>query len=278
MSHFNRGELVETLVMSKGRGSKYWLPATIINQTANKLYNLEIVGDVAQHYMVAKGRRNVQPSKIRPLPKLHVGDRVRVDQNKNGYIRWIGCHKLFGNSIETRYGIQLDEARGFSDGTWKGKRFFQCNRWCGVFLKERERIKLLQSSFPNSSSTLVKKGVVPKSAKSEAKLEKKEEHKGMALTLPLSAYDDEKKSSLTMSPRLFTEEEKEIRQTFKYFDTNKDRKIDAKELKHVMKQLGSEVDDAGVDLLVTDFDLNKSGHIEWDEFLKMMKQIGGLVS
>jgi len=278
MSRFQRGDLVETLVMSKGRGSRYWLPANIICQTAKNAYNLEIVGDVAQHYMVSKERKNVQTEKIRPLPKLHVGDRVRVDQNKNGYIRWIGCDKVFGNSIETRYGIQLDDARGFSDGTWKGKRFFHCNRWCGVFLKERERIKLMKSSQPNSSSTLTKKGAVQKSAQSKTNQAKTQERKGMVLSLPTSSEDDEKKSSLTISPRLYTEEEKEIRQTFKFFDTNKDRKIDAKELKKVMKQLGSEIDDAGVGLLVTDFDLNKSGTIEWDEFLKMMKQIGGLVS
>jgi len=276
MSRFNPGELVETLVMSRGRGSKYWLPATVISQSANKYYNLEIVGDVAQHYMVAKERRSVEPEKIRPLPKLHVGDRVRVDQNKNGKIRWIGCDKVFGNSIETRYGVELDEARGFSDGTWKGKRFFMCNRWCGVFLKERERIRLVKSSQPNSSSTLVKKTGLPKSGQSKVKPAKNQVPKNGPLTLmPLAQYDE--KESLPVSPRLHTEEEKEIRQTFKVFDTNKDRRIDAKELKHVMKQLGSEIDDAGVKLLLHDFG-NKSGTIEWDEFLKMMKEIGGLVS
>jgi len=266
MSSFNPGDLVETEVMSKRRGSKYWLPAIVVTRAANKSYNLEIVGEVASHYMVAKERKHVKPEKIRPLPKLHVGDRVRVDQNKNGYIRWIGCDKVFGNSIEPRYGIELDDARGFSDGIWKGKRFFTCNRWCGVFIKERERIWLLKSSQPNSSSKLVKKTAVPKSAK-----------KGGPLTLNPNVQYDEKESVIPVSPRLHTEEEKEIRNTFKIFDTNKDRKIDAAELKKVMKQLGSEIDDAGVKLLMQDFDLNNSGMIEWDEFLKMMKQIGGLV-
>jgi len=276
MSQFNPGDLVETLVMSKGRGSKYWLPARVISQSANRLFNLEIVGDIAEHYMVAKDRRSVNPDKIRTPPKLHVGDHVRVDQNKKGKIRWIGCDKLFGNSVETRYGIELEEARGFSDGTWKGKRFFRCNRWCGVFLKERERIRLVKSSQPNSSSTLVKKTAVQRSAQNRVKPANNQIPKNGPLSLkPLAQYDE--KESLPVSPRLRTEEEKEIRATFKFFDTKKDRKIDAKELKSVMKHLGSEIDDAGVQLLLHDFDLNKSGTIEWDEFLKMMKQIGGLV-
>jgi len=274
MSSYKSGDLVQTLVMSKGRGSRYWLPAIVVCQAANKSYNVNIVGDVASHYMVNKEWKRVQPDKIRPIPKLHVGDRVRVDQNKNGTIRWIGCDKVFGNSIEPRYGIELDEARGFSDGIWKGKRFFNCNRWCGVFIKERWRVKLVKSSQPNSSSQLVKKTAVPKSAKSNVKQAKK----GGPLTLSPNVQYDEKESPIPVSPRLHTEEEKEIRNTFKFFDTNKDRKIDAAELKKVMKQLGSEIDDAGVKLLLQDFDLNKSGMIEWDEFLKMMKQIGGLVS
>jgi len=277
MSQFNPGDLVETLVMSKGRGSKYWLPARVISQSSNRLFNLEIVGDIAQHYMVAKERKSVKPDKIRPPAKLHIGDEVRVDQNKKGKIRWIGCDKLFGNSIETRYGIELDEPRGFSDGTWKGKRFFRCNRWCGVFLKERERIRLVKSSQPNSSSTLVKKTTLQKLAQSKVKpLNNQIPKNGPSSLMPLAQYDE--KESRSVSPRLHTEEEKEIRTTFKFFDTNKDRKIDAKELKSVMKKLGSEIDDAGVQLLLRDFDLNKSGTIEWDEFLKVMKQIGGLVS
>jgi len=268
MSQYKTGDLVQTVVVSRRRGSSYWLPATIINQLANQSYNLEIVKDVAEHYMVAKDRKSVHCEKIRPLPDLHVGDRVRVDQNKNGYIRWIGCDQVFGNSKLVRYGIELDTARGFSDGTWRNKRFFECNRWCGVFLKERERIKLIKSSKPNSTSTLVKTAVVPKSASAKTTL---------VMNGLSKAQDDEKKSA-PLSPRLHTEEEKEIRQTFKFFDTNKDRKIDAKELKSVMKQLGSEIDDSGVQLLLNDFDLSKNGTIEWTEFLKMMKQIGGLVT
>jgi len=269
MSKFNPGELVETLVMSKRRGSRYWLPATVVDQLANQSYNLEIVNDIAEHYMVAKDRRCVHPEKIRPLPKLHVGDRVRVDHNKNGYIRWIGCDKLFGNSNHINYGVELDQARGFSDGTWKGKRFFRCNRWCGVFIKERERIQLLKSSQLNSSSELVKKGAVPKLAPKPA------ENKvptGAKSNISQVSLDDEK-DSIYISPRLHTEEDKEIRQTFKYFDRNNDSRIDAKELKQVMKQLGSEIDNAGVELLINYFDLNKNGTIEWDEFLKMMKEI-----
>jgi len=274
MSKFKPGELVQTLVMSKRRGSQYWLPATVINQMAKEAYNLEIVKEVAEHYMVAKDRKRVHLKEIRPLPKLHVGDRVRVDLNKNGYIRWIGSDKAFGNSEHVQYGIQLDNARGFSDGTWRGKRFFLCNRWCGVFIKERERITLLKSSQPNSTSTLVSKGAVPKSAK-------KGGPSGKLLNFTDSVVDDEKGNAGNpgfISPRLQTEEEKEIRMTFKFFDTNKDQKIDSKELKKVMKQLGSEIDDAGVELLVEYFDLNKNGTIEWEEFLKMMKAIGGVVS
>jgi len=273
MSKYKPGELVQTLVMSKGRGSKYWLPAKVLSQTANMNYNLEIFDDIAKHYMVAKDWRSVKSEKIRPLPKLQIGDRVRIDQTKNGYIRWIGCDQLFGNSRQTRYGVELDEARGFSDGTWKGKRFFKCNRWCGVFLKERERIILIKSSQPNSKSTLVNKGVVPKSAPKT--LVSTKDNK---LSQRECTYSGDQKDSSVTSFRPRDEEEKEIRETFKFFDTNKDKKIDTSELKNVMRMLGSEIDDAGVLLLLNDFDVNKNGTIEWDEFLTMMKQIGGFVS
>merc|ERR1719397_339693 len=150
MSRFNPGDLVETLVTSKSRGSKYWLPARVISQQANSFYNVKIVESVAEHYMVAQERKSVATEKIRALAKLHVGDRVRIDQSKNGYIRWIGCDNNFGNNTEIRYGVELDEAIGVSDGTWKGKRFFQCKQWCGMFLKERERIRLVKSSRSKS--------------------------------------------------------------------------------------------------------------------------------
>lgn len=259
MSRFNPGDLVETLVISKSRGSKYWLPATVISQSANEFYNLELVAAAAEYYMVAQGRKSVAPDKIRPLAKLHVGDRVRVDQSKNGSIRWIGCDTQFGNNSETRYGVELDEAIGISDGTWKGKRFFQCKPWCAMFLKERERIRLVKSSQSNSRSTLLKKTVLQKSAQSDAKK-------------ALAQHDE--KDSLPAFSRNEAEEEKELRKTFNFFDTNKDKRIDAKELKNVMKQLGSEINDAGVQVLLKDFDLNNNGTIEWDEFLKMMKQFG----
>jgi len=172
-----------------------------------------------------------------------------------------------------RYGVELDKPLGYSDGTWKGKQFFQCNHWCGVFLKERERIMLIKSSQPNSKSMLVTGGVVLKSA---AKVLR---NNGLAASKDNQlrrerTYSDDDKESLVSSPRLLNEEDKDIRATFKFFDTNKDRKIDAKELQNVMKLLGSEIDDTCVKILMNDFDLNNNGTIEWDEFLKMMKQIG----
>jgi len=273
MSRYNLGDLVETLVISKSRGSKYWLPATVTSKSDNKFYDLKVVESVAEHYMVAQERKSVEPEKIRLLAKLHVGDRVRIDQSKNGYIRWIGCDKQLGNSNETCYGVELDGAIGVSDGTWKGKRYFQCKPWCGMFLNERERIRLVKSSKSNSSSTLLKKTVLQKSPQSNIKTARNEVSKNGPLTSIPQAQHDEKESLPAFS-RNEAEEEKELRQTFNFFDTNKDDKIDATELMNVMKQLGSEIDDAGVNLLLDDFDLNKSGTIEWDEFLKMMKRIG----
>merc|ERR1711879_500776 len=101
--------------------------------------------------------------------------------------------------------------------------------------------------------------------------------KSTQLTLESIADEDEHKYVPSpLSPRLKSKEETEIRQTFKFFDKNKDQRIDANELKEVMKYLGSEIDDLGVKLLMSDFDLNKNGTIEWAEFLTMMKQLGGI--
>ncbi|XP_069477860.1 ubiquitin carboxyl-terminal hydrolase CYLD-like isoform X2 [Ambystoma mexicanum] len=69
---------------------------------------------------------------------LDVNSMVQLDlQNGNpasGIIRWTGFldglpHKMAG--------VELDEDKGFTDGTWKGKRYFECPLKRGIFVKQK---------------------------------------------------------------------------------------------------------------------------------------------
>lgn len=293
MSHkWKAGQLVETLVKSKSRGSMYWLPARVV-KGADGTYDLKIPANMADRFGIKSLNSKVKLEKIRELTEISLGENVKVDENKNGIIRWVGVDKVFGSTKEKWYGVELTQGRGFSDGCWKGKRFFECNRWHGMFVK-RERLMAKggankpASARPQSSRLAGKKAPI-KRAKLEdydangkpaprAAPKPADEKKVKEATLSLDNVEDEEEKYMPspLSPRLKNQEETEIRQTFKFFDKNKDQRIDANELKEVMKHLGSEIDDLGVKLLMDDFDNNKNGTIEWGEFLTMMKELGGV--
>merc|ERR1719510_276456 len=122
----------------------YWLPARVV-KNENGLFDLKISGTTADRFGIKAMNKQIQMDKIRGLTAIEVGTQVRVDENKDGIVRWMGKDKVFGNLKYTWFGIELKQARGFSDGVWKGKRFFECNRWCGMFVK-RERLMVLTAS------------------------------------------------------------------------------------------------------------------------------------
>ena len=62
----------------------------------------------------------------------------------------------------------------------------------------------------------------------------------------------------------------ELFEAFKTFDKNGDGKISHSELKEVMKNMGSEMDDAEIDQMISAADTDGDHEISFEEFKKMM--------
>ncbi|ETO30119.1 hypothetical protein RFI_07002 [Reticulomyxa filosa] len=69
---------------------------------------------------------------LRKDDQLQVGDRVVVDKDKNGQVKWIGEHQVLGTG--KHYGIRLTEKRGLCNGTYKEVKFFWCPDNYGVLV------------------------------------------------------------------------------------------------------------------------------------------------
>ena len=63
----------------------------------------------------------------------------------------------------------------------------------------------------------------------------------------------------------------ELLEAFKTFDKNGDGKISHSELKIVMKNMGSNMDDAEIAMMITAADLDGDNQISFEEFKQMMK-------
>ncbi|XP_041040813.1 ubiquitin carboxyl-terminal hydrolase CYLD [Carcharodon carcharias] len=67
---------------------------------------------------------------------LGVKSVVQIDMGKGqlmtGVIQWMGHLPAMMGEIA---GVELDEDKGFSDGTWKGHRYFQCAAKRGIFVR-----------------------------------------------------------------------------------------------------------------------------------------------
>jgi len=76
-----------------------------------------------------------QAPHIAPLKKdeqLQIGDRVVVDKDKHGQIKWIGEHQVLGTG--KFYGVRLTEKRGLCNGTYKEVKFFWSPENYGVLV------------------------------------------------------------------------------------------------------------------------------------------------
>ena len=64
----------------------------------------------------------------------------------------------------------------------------------------------------------------------------------------------------------------DLREAFKTFDRNGDGKIDPKELRHVMTNLGEKLTDDEVDEMIQTADADGDGKVNYEEFVTMMTQ------
>jgi len=62
----------------------------------------------------------------------------------------------------------------------------------------------------------------------------------------------------------------DLKEAFKVFDKDDNGSISAKELRHVMTNLGEKLSDEEIDEMIREVDINGDGHIDYDEFVKMM--------
>lgn len=64
--------------------------------------------------------------------------------------------------------------------------------------------------------------------------------------------------------------EAEIRETFRVFDLDGNGFITAFELRHAMKNLGTDLTAEEVDKMIKDFDIDGDGQLSYEEFFKLM--------
>ena len=60
------------------------------------------------------------------------------------------------------------------------------------------------------------------------------------------------------------DEEQELREAFQVFDKNGDHRIDAKEVRHVLKNIGEKTTDEEINEIFLKADLNSDGFIDYE--------------
>uniref|UniRef100_A0A9J7WVX9 ubiquitinyl hydrolase 1 n=1 Tax=Cyprinus carpio carpio TaxID=630221 RepID=A0A9J7WVX9_CYPCA len=72
---------------------------------------------------------------VTDFDEINVGSLVQILGKKLSYgiVRWVGC---LPDCLEKIAGLELeDSSAGVTDGTYKGKRYFNCPPHCGLFVK-----------------------------------------------------------------------------------------------------------------------------------------------
>jgi len=70
--------------------------------------------------------------------------------------------------------------------------------------------------------------------------------------------------------KLTKEQLAELKDAWNLFDTNKDGKITAAELKSAMKKLGQTASDKEIQAMIKEVDKDNNGTVEWAEFVELM--------
>jgi len=178
--------------------------------------------------------------KLEDTDELKVGDRVVVDKDKIGQIRWIGEDKALATG--THYGVRLTEKRGVCDGTFKDVKFFWCPEAYGVIV-QRRRIKALYTADDFDFST------------EERPVD------------PAIAAIAEKKAEI-----------KRMKMKFREMDTSGDLALDIKEFTKLVtgkEGLFPSMTEKEVKRLFDEIDGTKSGSVSYAEFDAWAKGVGG---
>jgi len=180
-----------------------------------------------------------QTKAINDDTKLKVGDRVIVDNDKKGQIKWIGEHKVLG--LGTWYGVRLVEKRGDCNGTWKDNKFFYCPHGHGIIV-QKKRIKnlYLKNDFDFMNEKEIKN-------------------------------DDTTKAIMENRLKL-----SKLKSKFRDMDKDGNKLVDVNEFGKIVKDAFSNLTNNEVKKLFEEVDVSKSGSISYAEFDSWIKKLGGL--
>lgn len=89
-----------------------------------------------------------------------------------------------------------------------------------------------------------------------------------------SIYEIESTLLTDKNEGLTEEQIKDFRETFKYFDKDKDGKLSKQDFKACVCSLGEDIDDKEVEKVFAVVDTDKDGFVEFNEFLGYMRRIG----
>lgn len=76
-----------------------------------------------------------------------------VFAHSTGIIRWMGCLNSRTPQQELAVGIQLDDAAGEHDGTYRGKTYFHCAEYHGTMISSKQVAKYLPPNTVDYRST-----------------------------------------------------------------------------------------------------------------------------
>eukprot|EP01084_Bolivina_argentea_P289286 496718_1 len=105
--------------------------------------HIDFVMNKNKYNAITDGINNIGTIKnifeIKENIEYKIGDKVIIKPNKKGVIVWIGQQQKFGTGIF--YGVRLTENKGNCNGNWKGKCFFQCEDYFGIYVGSKEFVK-----------------------------------------------------------------------------------------------------------------------------------------
>ncbi|XP_078390687.1 uncharacterized protein LOC144672672 isoform X1 [Cetorhinus maximus] len=110
------------------------------------------------NYKLTNGR-NGHDKEIKPLLHLqrqkvpiNINDYVIVNGNKSGTARYVGHLDGSGMANAVFVGVELDEPSGQHDGTFEGKRYFQCYENFAIFVPVHEIFYVINKKPKKSNS------------------------------------------------------------------------------------------------------------------------------
>lgn len=98
-------------------------------------------------------KRSTQVQLDEVLVPFRLGDRVILIDGRTGIIRWMGCLNSRTPQLDLAVGIQLDDAAGEHDGTYRGKRYFHCPQYHGTIISGTKVAKYLPPNTVHYRST-----------------------------------------------------------------------------------------------------------------------------